>query len=190
MYNERDGYCYCGCGEKTPNAKETNSRTGAVKGQPTKYIPGHNPRGAMHGGWKGGESLCGDGYVLVTVSGFGSVKRCRLVAEKAIGKKLPLGAMVYHHNGNRSDDSNSNLVVCQDEEYHRIIHARARAFYACGHAGWRLCRHCKKWDHPSNLTTTHKYTHYHKSCQANFSRERRKLRRLKNLPALLVEVAA
>ena len=35
--------CECGCGEPAPLAKKTRSAIGHVKGQPIKYINGHNP---------------------------------------------------------------------------------------------------------------------------------------------------
>lgn len=37
--------CACGCGEEAPIAKRTDSRYGQVKGQPKRYISGHNPPG-------------------------------------------------------------------------------------------------------------------------------------------------
>lgn len=38
------GYCHCGCGQKTPIAKATNKQRGKVKGEPMRYINGHNAR--------------------------------------------------------------------------------------------------------------------------------------------------
>lgn len=43
-------------------------------------------------------------------------------AELALGKPLPLGAEV-HHVHDRAD----TLVICQDREYHLLLHARMRA---------------------------------------------------------------
>lgn len=40
------GLCECGCGRETPLAKET--KRGAIKGQPNRYLRGHNRRGARH----------------------------------------------------------------------------------------------------------------------------------------------
>lgn len=38
------GLCQCGCGMPTPLAKYSTTRTGAVKGQPVRFIHGHNAR--------------------------------------------------------------------------------------------------------------------------------------------------
>lgn len=38
------GLCRCGCGHPAPIAKRTNTRQGCVKGQPQRYIVGHNRR--------------------------------------------------------------------------------------------------------------------------------------------------
>lgn len=38
------GYCHCGCGQKTKLAPRTHSRKGLVKGQPQRFIDGHQSR--------------------------------------------------------------------------------------------------------------------------------------------------
>ena len=40
-----DGLCQCGCGQPAPIAKRTVSSRGRFKGQPMKYIRGHNSTG-------------------------------------------------------------------------------------------------------------------------------------------------
>lgn len=47
--------CECGCGNETPIAKNSNPRCGRVKGQPTRFVHGHNPsrRGLKHGATTG-----------------------------------------------------------------------------------------------------------------------------------------
>jgi hypothetical protein len=91
------------------------------------------------------------------------------VAERALGKPLPFGAVVHHHDKNRLNNANTNLVICQDKRYHAILHSRMnmlekgidpdthRGCYACGNAklksefykdreAWdgctRICREC------------------------------------------------
>ena len=39
------GYCECGCGRKTNIAKQNNKRYGWVKGEPKRFLRGHNSRG-------------------------------------------------------------------------------------------------------------------------------------------------
>ncbi len=36
--------CECGCGGETPLATRTNTKGGRIKGLPTKFIHGHNPK--------------------------------------------------------------------------------------------------------------------------------------------------
>lgn len=38
------GLCQCGCGQRTRNAPQTIKKLGWVKGEPTRYINGHNNR--------------------------------------------------------------------------------------------------------------------------------------------------
>jgi hypothetical protein len=37
--------CECGCGQLAPIAKESKRRLGHVKGQPVRFVSGHNARG-------------------------------------------------------------------------------------------------------------------------------------------------
>jgi hypothetical protein len=39
-----DGLCECGCGEAAPIAKRTLAKQGMVKGEPQRYVLGHNRR--------------------------------------------------------------------------------------------------------------------------------------------------
>ena len=41
-----------------------------------------------------------------------------------------------------SNDDSSNLVLCESQEYHSLLHQRKRAYMACGNAKWRKCRIC------------------------------------------------
>ncbi len=50
-----------------------------------------------------------------------------LLAEKALGKPLPPGAVVHHMNNKPADNHTPfNLVVCPDQAYHMLLHKRAR----------------------------------------------------------------
>ncbi len=38
------GTCHCGCGQKTNISKETDKRRGAIRGEPRKFVAGHQGR--------------------------------------------------------------------------------------------------------------------------------------------------
>ena len=140
--NIKHGYCRCGCNEKTSIATRNRTSVNMVKGQPLKYIVGHNVKRKrsvkiiissegrlliykpdhVHS-WKNG------GYVYNSV----------LVASDVLGRKLPQSAIVHHVNGNKMDDRNNNLVICEDPAYHNFLHQRTRALKESGNANFRKC---------------------------------------------------
>lgn len=65
------------------------------------------------------------GYILLTREGKRVYEHIYL-AEKALGKPLPKGAVVHHVNECPWDNTPSNLVVCPDQSYHRLLHQRAK----------------------------------------------------------------
>lgn len=75
----------------------------------------------------------------------------RAIIEKAIGKPIPKGSITHHVNGCKTDNRNSNLVLCQDRAYHNFIHMRIEALKACGNANWLKCCYCHGYDKPENL---------------------------------------
>ena len=149
-----DKLCECGCGGLAPIAKQTNKKAGHVKGEPVRFIQGHQGNLAKY---RGGKALHSCGYEQTLVKGHpradqrGYVSDHVLVCEKALGKYLPDEAIPHHVDENKKNNLSSNLVVCQDREYHNLLHRRLRALRACGHANWRKCSFCQTWDHPENL---------------------------------------
>lgn len=124
-----------------------------------------------------------DGYLEKRVDGTRKLHHV-LIVENLLGRKLPKGVEVHHVNEIRSDNRNENLVVCQDRHYHQLIHARQRAYDACGNANWKKCAYCKTYDDPKNMTGRSSRgdvvnTFYHKSCAAKYARDR-KLKNISN----------
>lgn len=81
------------------------------------------------------------GYVLEHV----------IVAEAALGKYLSPEHPVHHHNTDKSDNSNTNLVICENQEYHHLLHRRMRALAICGNADWRVCGLCRAYGDPETM---------------------------------------
>lgn len=109
----------------------------------------------------------GDPYVAV-----GKKREHVLVAERALGKALPKGAVVHHVNENGKDNRNSNLVICPSRSYHALLHQRMDALKACGNANWRKCYLCHQYDAPENLK--HRaHRECHNAYNRNYTRARR-----------------
>lgn len=159
--------------------------------------------GAANNGWKGGPQAgicrqCG-GAFLAPVHMLKARKYCSrecygksriipyrhktrphvIVAERVMGKRLPITAVVHHLNENRRDNSRSNLIVCQDQAYHLFLHARARIFRAGGNPNTdKICGRCMqvkpKTDFHLAPNKGDGCRCYCKSCQSEIYHERRK----------------
>jgi hypothetical protein len=67
-----------------------------------------------------------DGYREYTINGEKVLEHVML-AEKALGKKLPPKTVIHHMNGIKDDNFTPlNLVICPDQAYHMLIHKRTR----------------------------------------------------------------
>ena len=183
------GFCQCGCGERTNRATITNTKRGVHKGQFMKFISGHNarlpgrdfsniPRGDSHYNWHGGISH-DRRYTLIydpdhprSISNK-YVYEHVLIAGNALGKELPPNAVVHHHTPEQ-------LVICEDQAYHLLLHQRTRAFRACGHATWRKCAFCKQYDDIENLLISGS-NFKHRKCYNEWQIKMRKIRKQKKL---------
>jgi len=161
--------CKCGCGQSTSIAKQTSKKKGHIKGVPVDYIIGHHSK--THGNSRPSiyapnhSSAEKDGRVWLHIA----------KAESALGHELPHGAEVHHVDGNPLNNENSNLVICQDRAYHKLIHKRTAAYRACGHASWLKCSFCKKYDDPANLyLSPNQAMHIHRECSRKYEQEKRR----------------
>lgn len=66
------------------------------------------------------------GYIEIIIDGRRVMEHTYL-AEKALGKSLPKGAVVHHMNKKKWDNHTPfNLVICPDQAYHLLIHRRMK----------------------------------------------------------------
>jgi hypothetical protein len=174
----RGRLCRCGCGQETNIIKHTSRILGNVKGDHRKYVYGHKKRGSRSPVWRGGRKIDDRGRIHIHIPGHprsgktGYVLEHILVAERAIGKHLPVGAVVHHANEKRDDNRPLNLVVCENDGYHQLLHRRLRAVKAGFPKNYRKCKYCKDYDDPASLYMKNG-NNYHRRCQSNYGKERR-----------------
>lgn len=123
------GLCECGCGGHAPLATTTYRRIGHVKGQPVRFIRGHNNRKQVVTTYR----RKGDRYEHV------------VIAEQALGRPLPRGAEVHHVDDTLTNNERSNLVICENRAYHKLLHARARVIRRGGDPRVeKICGRCDR----------------------------------------------
>lgn len=162
------GVCHCGCGQPTTIVPETGH--GYRKGEHRRFLAGHFGRSIKGCGVLGSRACkaCGASFVVTTKNRqqtFCSMKCIGahkkrfgkyypttdgrrdhiIIAERALGRQLPVGVVVHHFNRSIRDASNSNLVMCQDQAYHMLLHARQRVKDAGGDPNTdKICHKCKQ----------------------------------------------
>ena len=134
--------------------------------------------GAENNAWKGGRTITHYGYVMIRLDEK-SVLEHVIVAEKILGIPLPPKARLHHVDGNRVNNSPGNLVICQDQSYHMLLHRRQRALEACGNTNWRPCRICKEYDDPQNMYGL-RGEYRHRACHAEAEKLRKTELRVAN----------
>jgi|SRR5215469_5231505 len=74
-----------------------------------------------------GRTITSAGYVLLQMADGSRQYEHVVVAQQALGKPLPQGAVVHHMNRDPSDNHTPfNLVICPDQAYHLLLHQRMR----------------------------------------------------------------
>lgn len=134
-------WCQCGCGQETSLSTQSDTRRGYVKGQPRRFRPGHNHNRRM--------TARVSGYLMTSRPEHpraknGCVYDHVLIAEQALGRYLPEGVEVHHVDENERNNTKTNLVICQDRAYHKLLHVRSRLVRAGGNPNLeKLCCDCR-----------------------------------------------
>ncbi len=128
------GLCQCGCGGTT---RVAICDGGPYRvGEHRRFIGGHQNRREIHSTYR-------TIYREDQTDGEKPIYLHRHIAAKALGKPLPKGVEVHHVDGCRLNNSNCNLVICQDHSYHFLLHARTAIVKAGGNPDTeRVCRKC------------------------------------------------
>lgn len=118
-----------------------------------------------------GVGFSSDGYPALNSGPKGETRLLHVIAaEKALGRKLPKGAVVHHVDGGKLNYANSNLVVCPSNAYHKLLHARMDALLATGNPEHVRCSICGTFAAPTEMrkTTGKRTRHYHNSCRREY----------------------
>lgn len=121
-----------------------------------------------------GDGYMQGGYLGHQINGVRVFDHVR-IAEKALGRSLPPGAVVHHVNEVKTDNRPENLVICPSKAYHNLIHARMEAMAATGDPSKRRCRHCNQYDALDNLRVyprANTTSYWHPQCNRDAAKAR------------------
>ena len=138
-----------------------------------------NQNGDKNPNWKGGRRINKAGYVDVRCPDHpranpnGYIPEHILIAEKVLGRHITKFIKVHHVDEDRTNNKNSNLVICT-ESLHRLIHNRMRALKECGHARWIKCPYCQVYGDPIGMVRydNHHNSRYHEKCRKQYRVEK------------------
>jgi hypothetical protein len=185
------GDCHCGCGEKTNIVKGTVFRLGLIKGEPRSFIKGHvnsgisSMKGDKNPNWHGGRMKTGENGEYVAMytpdhvrARYNHVMEHILIAESVLGKPLPPKAVVHHVDHKPANNQNNNLIICENQAYHNLLHRRETALHECGHADYRKCWICHNYDDPTIMKIVEStWSAHHIKCMSQYRKERYQIRR-------------
>lgn len=108
----------------------------------------------------------------------GRIEMSAAVVEDSTGRQIPTCHPIHHVNRAPRDNRPANLVVCEDDAYHFLIHYRARALEESGNANHVRCEVCGKWSSRRDPDVTkvnckdyRRNRYYHKTCSRKAGRK-------------------
>lgn len=108
------------------------------------------------------------GYIQVSKNGNFQYEHIT-VAERALGRPLPDGAIVHHVDEVRTHNANANLVICPNQGYHALLHQRMNARAAGAPLHYKPCRFCGEFDDQKNMKRSLRSLH-HSACRSTYRR--------------------
>lgn len=121
--------CECGCGQPAPIATRNRREYGWIKGQPKRFVSGHNK---TYKSQEGNIKLHSTGYLMIKLSNhpFRSktnyVMYHRYILEQHLGYCLnPEEYHVHHIDFDKTNNDTSNLVAIRPEA-HYYLHGLLR----------------------------------------------------------------
>ena len=110
-------------------------------------------------------------YIRIWTSGRLYTYEHVVIAERALGKSLPIGAVVHHIDDDGRNNAMNNLVLCENHGYHALLHHRRTAYRATRDANARQCPYCHGWisgEVPDTFIS--RRVAYHRKCELEYQR--------------------
>ena len=97
-----------------------------------------------------GDLIAEIGYYWINKNGYPTFKTDilvhRYIAEKVLGRPLKNRELVHHLDGNKLNNTKANLVICPNDSYHSLLHARTNTINdGYSPETHHYCTNCKEY---------------------------------------------
>jgi len=117
----KKGLCECGCGRLTKLAPQTDKQRGNIKGQPQRFLSGHNGRKPGTHYWVNGYKML-NGFKENRHNGHrgNPMPEHKFIVEKHLKRITKKGELIHHINGDKTDNRLENLIICSKSIHSKI----------------------------------------------------------------------